>query len=71
MNGVICGSSLTVVGRVACGVAWCFQCRARVEFETVIRAPDGPSYYGPSPSVECPRGHVDGDLFPGRIREWS
>jgi hypothetical protein len=37
-----------------------------------IHAPDDPvSYYGPHASIECEHGHSDGDIFPGRIREWD
>lgn len=51
---------------------WCFACRKRVPFTLTIRVPTEPmSYYGPSPSVACEQGHVDGDLFPGGYREWS
>lgn len=50
---------------------WCFTCRQRRPFLFLVTAPAVPSYYGPSASVRCDRGHDDGDLFPGRFREWS
>lgn len=49
---------------------WCFVCRKRVRFVQTMHVPTDPmSYYGPHWTVECPRGHVDGDLFPGWVRE--
>jgi hypothetical protein len=54
------------------GQRWCFVCRKRVDFTMTIHAPDDPvSYYGPHASIECEHGHSDGDIFPGRIREWD
>ncbi len=53
------------------GERWCFQCRKRREFQYVVMAPVGMSWYGPSPSIRCECGAIDGDLFPGREREWS
>lgn len=54
------------------GERWCFGCRKRRQFEHVVTAPVEPSYYGPTHSVKCSGcGLVDGDLFPGREREWS
>lgn len=51
---------------------WCFVCRKRVQFTRTVQVPVDPmSYYGPSVTVHCDMGHTDGDLFPGRIREWS
>jgi hypothetical protein len=51
---------------------WCFYCRQRVAFARTIYAPDDPmSYYGQHGSVKCENGHEDGDLFPGRWREWG
>ena len=50
---------------------WCFCCRKRTEFTLTVHTPDDPwSYYGPHATVKCERGHTDGDLFPGRYREW-
>jgi hypothetical protein len=54
------------------GVRWCFYCRKRVTFTLTVHVPTDPmSYYGPHADIKCERGHVDGDLFPGRWREWS
>ena len=50
---------------------WCFVCRKRTQFTFRVHAPTDPmSYYGPHGSIKCERGHNDGDLFPGRYREW-
>lgn len=52
--------------------AWCFECRRRARFERVVKTPvDVFSYYGSRAQIECERGHVDGDCFPGTLREWS
>lgn len=54
------------------GVRWCFGCRGRREFFYVVTATLYPSYYEPNPSVRCGTcGLLDGDLFPGRAREWE
>lgn len=55
------------------GERWCFECRKRVPFVFRVSVPvDEMSYYGPSASVRCvPRGHLDGDCFPGTFREWE
>ena len=59
------------VSRKPDGVRWCFFCRLRVEFLLFVFTPvDEMSYYGPRAQVECHRGHVDGDCFPGTEREW-
>lgn len=52
---------------------WCFYCRKRVPFVRRLHAPvDIYSYYGPHVTVKCARrDHSDGDLFPGRFREWD
>jgi hypothetical protein len=34
-------------------------------------SPTEPSYYGPYPLVVGECGHTDGDLFPGRVRQWD
>ena len=62
-----------VVSRRDYGERWCFVCRKRVPFTLTVHAPDDPmSYYGPHSTVECvPRGHEDGDCFPGTGREWT
>lgn len=76
MAGVIvCGPGpMKVVYREPHGEGhlWCFQCRKRVPFEFIVRRSTAEmDWYGPSPSVECAAGHKDGDLFPGRVREWD
>lgn len=50
---------------------WCFQCRKRRMFYRVVMLTVEPSNYGPYVSIRCERGHVDGDLFPGRTREYD
>ncbi len=51
---------------------WCFVCRKRRVFIDVVSVPtDLDSYYPPSRHIECIKGHVDGDCFPGRTREWG
>lgn len=50
---------------------WCFRCRKRRQFLYVVHAPDGPSYYGPNPSIRCEAEHTDGDLGFGRERWWE
>ncbi len=54
------------------GEKWCFHCRTRREFFYIVTAPVVMDWYGPNPGVKC--GHCntsDGDLFPGREREWD
>jgi hypothetical protein len=51
---------------------WCFVCRKRVRFTLTVHTPTDPmSYYGPHATIECERGHTDGDCFPGTWREWG
>lgn len=64
------GPATEEVTRKPDGEHWCFVCRKRRRFDFVVRAPIEPSYYGPNPSIVCELGHTDGDLFPGRFREW-
>lgn len=61
------------VRRESEGVRWCFGCRKRREFFFVVTEPVRRlSYYGPNPSIRCGTCDlVDGDLFPGRSREWE
>lgn len=66
---VICGTRMKEVSRTSQGERWCFRCRKRHEFFLVVSAPDGPSYYDPSPSIEGPTRDCT-DLFPGWEREW-
>ena len=59
-----------VIDRAPFGTRWCFRCRKRVSFTLTVHAPDDPmSYYGPHSTIECERGHTDGDCFPGTCRE--
>lgn len=54
------------------GERWCFTCRKRRDFEHVCMAPVGMSWYGPYQQIECTVCKtVDGDCFPGTMREWS
>jgi len=54
------------------GERWCFKCRKRRGFAYIVTGEIEPSYYGPSPAVKCNHcGISDGDLFPGREREWE
>ena len=72
-GGVICRDKTREVKREPDGKdRWCFHCRKHRAFEYVVSAPVGVSYYGPNVRVECATCHTsDGDLFPGRIREWE
>jgi hypothetical protein len=73
-SAVVCGPGATeeVVRRPSGESRWCFQCRKRVPFVFTVTREIAPSYYDPWPAVECePEGHNDGDLFPGRYREWD
>ena len=65
----ICGPATADIHRESDGTRWCFVCRAPTEFEYVVTATVEPSYYDPTSSIQCPHGHIDGDLFPGRTRE--
>lgn len=60
------------VKRESQGEKWCFKCRKRREFWFTVTAPIEPDWYGPTCAIRC--GHCntqDGDLFPGREREWE
>lgn len=66
------GPATKVIVNKPDGERWCFVCRKRREFYYIVTAPVEPSYYGPNPDIKC--GHCktsDGDLFPGREREWE
>jgi hypothetical protein len=70
--GWVCGEAMQEVRRQPDGDRWCFTCRQRRAFAFVVTAPVGPSYYGPNCAVKCETcGTSDGDLFPGRYREWD
>jgi hypothetical protein len=70
---VICGEEMREVSRRSDGEPrWCFKCRKIRPFECVVIAPVGPSYYDPNTYVKCSAcGLTDGDLFPGRCRDWE
>lgn len=71
-NLVICGTSMAEHSRRPLGLKWCFACRKRGEFDYIVMAPTGPSYYGPYAVIKCSNcGEPDGDLFPGWTREWE
>lgn len=51
---------------------YCFKCRTKREFQYIVTAPIEPDYYGPIADVRCGACNAsDGDLFPGRQREWE
>lgn len=73
-GGYLCRSTGTreLVRRRDGRKRWCFKCRAVRRFEYVVRADIEPSWYDPCPSIECAVCETsDGDLFPGRTREWE
>ncbi len=71
MNVIICREPMEEISRKPDGDRWCFRCRKVRAFDFVVDAPVEPSYYEPNPSVRCGScGLFDGDLFPGRSREW-
>ena len=72
-DSYICREETREVRREQDGeIRWCFHCRKVRTFEFVVSAPTGPSYYGPNAAVQCATCHTtDGDLFPGRCREWE
>lgn len=68
----ISGTRMKEHSRQSEGTRWCFRCRRRVEFERVVTVPDGRSYYDGCVWIECTNCKAaDGDLFPGRYREWG
>lgn len=67
---VICGTNMVEISRESWGIRWCFHCRKRHEFDFVVTAPNGPSYYGPNPSIRGPKRECT-DVFPGCEREWK
>ena len=48
----ICGTRMKEHSRRSMGEKWCFHCRKRHNFDWVVMAPDGPSYYGPDVEIE-------------------
>lgn len=61
-----------VFSRESLGERWCFRCRKRRDFELTVEGEPMPTWYAPMPMVKCKTcGLLDGDLFPGRFREWD
>lgn len=77
MTGVIvCGSGpVEETAREPDGEPrWCFKCRTRREFAYVVKSPTTEQgwWWGPVRSIRCATcDTADGDLFPGRYREWD
>ena len=73
MSAHICyGPPMKEIHREDLGERWCFVCHKRREFAYIVTAPTEPSYYGPNPEIKCLACEsMDGDLFPGRSREWD
>lgn len=68
---IVCGTRMAESDRLPEREAWCFRCRKRRQFVRVVMVPNGMSYYGPTVDIRCGScGLIDGDLFPGRYREW-
>lgn len=73
-NAVICRPNgwERIVERPDGEPRWCFRCRTQRAFIFVVEREIAPSYYGPNPGIKCSHcGLDDGDLFPGRFREWE
>ena len=69
----VCREPATELSREADGdPRWCFRCRKVQVFHFVITGPTDPmSVYEPTPAIHCSVCNLyDGDLFPGRIRDW-
>lgn len=66
----ICGTRMIEHDRESMGERWCFHCRKRHEFFSVLMVPDGPSYYDPHISIDGPTDDCT-DLFPGWSRTWD
>lgn len=61
-----------VVNRRDGETRWCFACRQQRDFRYIVMAPAEPDWYGPHADVKCGTCNTsDGDLFPGRQREWG
>lgn len=66
------GPEMREVKREGRGERYCFRCRTRREFWFIVTAPIVPDWYGPNCDIRCGHCHKsDGDLFPGREREWE
>ena len=72
-GAIICsGGPQEMIHDESVGERWCFHCRARRDFRYQVWADVKPSYYPPTPSIRCVHcDALDGDLFPGRAREWD
>lgn len=77
MTGVmhICGPrSYRLVSLRTHRVAWCFRCRKHRAHMEKVEAPTDieDMMWGPIARVYCAAcGLTDGDMFPGRWREWD
>lgn len=69
-NFAICGTRMKERSRESMGIRWCFHCRTRHEFFSVVMVPDGMSYYGPHWEIHGV-GDYCTDLFPGWTRNWE
>lgn len=69
-NITICGTHTVEHSRESMGDKWCFHCRRRHNFDWVVYAPEGFSYYDPHAAVEGVTPECS-DLFPGWTRAWS
>ena len=66
------GPEMVEVKRESEGVKWCFHCRKHREFFYIVTAPVVMDWYGPNADIRCGACNTsDGDLFPGREREWE
>jgi hypothetical protein len=66
------GPAMEEIVRESEGERWCFHCRKRREFFYIVTAPVEPDWYGPNVDIKCGTcATSDGDLFPGREREWD
>lgn len=72
-GGILCVDEPSRVTRELDGEPrWCFRCRCVRPFEFVVSYPRSTSWYSPTASVRCSKCNmIDGDLFPGRSREWD
>ncbi|GAA2007853.1 hypothetical protein [Nocardioides kribbensis] len=66
----IVGTHMAEYSRESMGERWCFTCRKRHNFDWVVMAPVGLSYYGPHVEIHGVRAECS-DLFPGWSRNWG
>lgn len=77
MTIYVCGAPMTERKRWDEGVMWCFHCRKRVQFWQVLLVASKEAieasmgFWTHTRRIECEHGHLNGDLFPGRWREWD